>query len=118
MRLRFGQVLLATNSTLSAVLRVRNLADTHISRSNPCFNRNRADSAVQRGGRAIPIDSARLNALWAFKSHSFAPERAHCRSVQLSSNSGLSCEPGLTEAESYGRADGQTTANLFERGTV
>ena len=28
-------------------------------RSNPCLNQNRADSAVQRGGRAIPIDSAR-----------------------------------------------------------
>ena len=103
MRLRFGQVLLATNSTLSAVLRVRNLADTHISRSNPCFNRNRADSAVQRGGRAIPIDSARLNALWAFKSHSFAPERAHCCSVQLSSNSGFRASQDLTEAEAHER---------------
>ena len=58
-------------------LNVRNLADTHISRSNPCLNQNRADSAVQRGGRAIPIDFARAEShlMW------------------------LSCESGLDRAE-------------------
>ena len=102
MRLRVGQVLLARTAHW-AVRLVRNLAETHISRPNLRSNRKCADGAVQRGGRAIPIDSARLNALWAFKSHSFAPERAHCCSVQLSSNSGFRASQDLTEAEAHER---------------
>ena len=75
MRLRLGQVLLATNSTLSAVLRVRNLPEPHVRPSRQSINHL---ASGLRGHEALP-DSVRWNARRAFQSRTSAPERARCR---------------------------------------
>ena len=72
MRLRLGQVLLATNSTLSAVLRVRNLPEPHVRPSRQSINHL---ASGLRGHEALP-DSVRWNARRAFQSRTSAPERA------------------------------------------
>lgn len=78
MRLRLGQVLLATNSTLSAVLRVRNLPEPHARSSR--HPKQSSNSSLR--GHAVPLDSVRWNAQWAFQSQTSAPERARCRSAK------------------------------------
>ena len=72
MRLRLGQVLLATNSTLSAVLRVRNLPEPHARSSR--HPKQSSNSGLR--GHAVSLDSVRWNARRAFQSHTSAPERA------------------------------------------
>ena len=104
MHLRLGQVLLATNSTLSAVLRVRNLPEPHV---RPSVHPKQSSNSGLRG-HAVPIDSARWNARRAFQSHASAPERARCRSAKPRR---ATASQSSIEIKAFGKRPGRTCSS-------